>query len=394
MQKNNDLITEIKKIIKDEILKIVLSAGAGEYRRVDIERKTNHFYVSQYTQKQVFNKNLDPLELEQFLQEICPLFREQHYWTRQFEYTIKVSKKGKVLLQKKKSEGAQIKVTSDNNKQKAYILSSQNPPQVLVDMGVVTADGKVVNSKYGKFKQINRFLELIDDTLRGRDISTLSVLDFGCGKSYLTFLVYHYLTNIKKISANVVGLDLKQDVIENCNSLAQKYGYKNLHFQVGNIFEYQPTGQIDMVIALHACNTATDFALFNAIKWGTKTIFSVPCCQSEVNQQISRPRLKIVADYGIAKERISSLFTDIIRCNMLKSQGYSVDLIDFVDFSATPKNLMIRACKVAMPQSACQKAKEEAQDLMQEFGFSQMLYRLLYDQTLDKKTLVCPKCNH
>lgn len=268
--------------------------------------------------------------------------------------------------------------TAKHNKEKNYILpQGQNIP-ALVDLGVFGKDFMVVASKYDKYKQINRFIEIIDDSFSKMNKDEVTILDFGCGKSYLTFIVYYYFTEIKKVKAKVLGFDLKEDVVKNCNEIAKKYGYDNLKFYVNDVTKGEVyKDNVDMVITLHACDIATDFALYHAISHGVKHIFSVPCCQHEVCSSIKKGGdFDLLLTHGLIKERFSALLTDSIRAEILKKCGYEVDIIEFVDFAHSPKNLMLR-CKLKKKASP---DLNEVENLMATYGFKQKLYDLVKTQ--------------
>ena len=233
-----------------------------------------------------------------------------------------------------------------HNRTKKYVLQEGVPVPFLVDLGVMTAEGKVVKSRYDKFRQINRFLEFIEDVIDELPKDrTIRIIDFGCGKSYLTFAMYYYLHELQHRDIQVTGLDLKTDVIQHCNELAEKLGYDRLKFERGDISTYEGTDVADMVVTLHACDLATDYALDKAVKWGARVILAVPCCQHELNRQIKCDPLKPVLKYGIIKERVAALLTDALRANLLEQQGYETQILEFIDMEHTPKNLLIRAVK-------------------------------------------------
>lgn len=383
--KNKDMTVEeaLRKIAKLSPVKIVLSNVADKEQRiqkVQIEKKEKHFQIAEYSDKQVFHKNVDEEELIYFcIEELGVNFLQLNAWMLRGEASLKLTKKRKLLFDIKKADNSALAdEVRDNNRKKNYILEEGRVIEPLIDMGIFTKEGKIVSSMYDKFKQINRFIEIIDDELKKKIITHLNIIDFGCGKSYLTFIVYYYLTEIKKIKVNMIGLDLKEDVIRKCNKAAKKYGYENLSFELGDINGYSAPFKVDMVITLHACDMATDFALYNAVNWGAGYIFSVPCCQHELNAQIKSEKFSLMTRYGIIKERFSALITDAIRGNLLEYMGYNVNLLEFVDLSHTPKNILIRAVKNPnKSENVKLRAMDEVKRMMEEYGINQALYRMI-----------------
>ena len=383
--KNRDMTVEeaLRKIAELSPVKIVLSNVADKEQRiqkVQIEKKDKHFQIAEYTDKQVFHKNVDEEELISFcIEELGVNFLQLNAWMLRGEASLKLTKKRKLLFDIKKADNSALAdEVRDNNRKKNYILEEGRVIEPLIDMGIFTKEGRIVSSMYDKFKQINRFIEIIDDELKKKIITHLNIIDFGCGKSYLTFIVYYYLTEIKKIKVNMIGLDLKEDVIRKCNKAAKKYGYENLSFELGDINGYSAPFKVDMVITLHACDMATDFALYNAVSWGAGYIFSVPCCQHELNAQIKSEKFSLMTRYGIIKERFSALVTDAIRGNLLEYMGYNVNLLEFVDLSHTPKNILIRAVKNPnKAENVKLRAMDEVKRMMEEYGLNQALYRMI-----------------
>ena len=262
-----------------------------------------------------------------------------------------------------------------HNREKEYILKEGENIPALVDLGVFTADFKIVRAKYDKYKQINRFIELIDHAFQDYGKEAITILDFGCGKSYLTFILYYYFAVKRGIKATIIGYDLKADVVLRCGEIAKKYGYEGLEFVHADVTKDVLTDRtIDMIVTLHACDVATDYALHYAIQKKADFIFSVPCCQHEVNSSIRKGgELDILLKHGIIKERVSALLTDAIRANVLEDMGYRVDMIEFIDFDHSPKNIMIRAKRNGKPGT---KGRAQAQALADAYGFKQTLLEL------------------
>lgn len=377
----------IVNIFEDAIQKAVFSNPTekdAEFKKITISRMPKFYQITKFTEKQVFHENIDFDNIaERCIELFGNGFTQIYARSQDKEYNVKIGKDGKVLY-KTKTLSPDTKTdiaVNEHNRKKQYILAEGEIIEPLIDMGIFTKDGKIINSMYDKYKQINRLIEIIDDSVKQMNTKKLNVIDFGCGKSYLTFIVYYYLTEIKKIDATIIGLDLKKDVIEKCNKAAEKYGYKNLKFCLGDINGFKCPFEVDMVITLHACDTATDYALYNAINWGAKMIFSVPCCQHELNSQIKTDNLSLLTRYGIIQERFSALLTDSIRGNLLEYCGYKTQLLEFIDFSHTPKNILIRAVlRNTTPKATKEKALNEVTNVIEEFNVKPTLYKLLFDK--------------
>jgi len=385
----DELKRAVNEIMVEEIIKIVISNKMNndvKYNKITFmlkEDKGKEYYqIEKYTEKQVFHENINLESLEEKLLEyLHGNYKQLSAWSGIHTFDLKISKKGKVFLGKKTSDNAKV-ANKNHNKEKNYILKEGMIIEPLIDLGIFTKEGKVINSKYDKYKQINRFIEIIDDEVKRNDFEELTILDFGCGKSYLTFIVYYYFTQIKKINVKMIGLDLKEEVIKKCNDIAEKYGYENLHFEIGDINGFKYNNNVDMVITLHACDTATDYALYNAIKWNTKMIFSVPCCQHEFNDQMKAESLSILTRYGIVQERVAALMTDAVRANLLEYLGYKTQLLEFIDISHSPKNILIRAAKGNVSKDKKEKALAEVKALMEQFNFNPTLFNLLKEDKL------------
>ena len=360
------------------------------------------FSTESYKNPQVFHKLLTGEKIKNFFKDdFLSLYKNVTIETTESTLTILTNKKGeKKLLKKKRTSSPVQNLTKvPHNKTKNYILKEGIPVPFLVELGVMTKEGKIHNQKYDKFRQINRFLEFVDDILPEilKPVSSkeegqtrpLEITDFGCGKSYLTFALYHYLVVLKELKANIKGLDLKKDVINHCNDLAKKCGYENLIFSTGDIAEYRDSKKdslepLDLVITLHACDTATDYALAYAVEHKAKSILSVPCCQHEINSQLKKQNsmemLNPLLKHGIIKERFSALVTDVLRVEALESVGYKTQLLEFIDMENTPKNLMIRGVlkdfSTSFPQPENQLSKD-GKALKNALNIKQTLLNLL-----------------
>ncbi len=371
----------VKEIAENGPYKIVLSGGRGEYRKVVFERKIiggrRCYQIGRYTEKQVFHENIDEDSLENVLAgQETDRYRQLNAFATGQEWDAKISKKGKVSVNRRQTDGKMITV-SGNNRKKKYILEEGMDIPVFTHLGIFTKDGKVVRSMYDKFRQINRFAEIVDDVMKNYNKTSINIVDFGCGKSYLTFIVYYYLHEVKGLDVHITGLDLKEQVINDCNDLAEKFGYTGLRFELGDINGYKTDVDVDMVMTLHACDVATDYALYNAICWNAQYILSVPCCQHELNKQMHTDGFAALTRYGIIKERFAALATDSIRGLMLEACGYKTDIMEFIDIAHSPKNLLIRAVKKNVSQDKKNRSVSDAENLCREFGVRQTLMDML-----------------
>lgn len=374
----NELNNKLNDIFLQDIEKVVISNGKNtEFKKIVISKKKQGFQAEKFTEKQAFHESISQEQVECYCRECMNVgYKQLNAWTSDSEYAVKVSKKGKVFFNKSKASST-VKVNKDNNRKKNYYLQEGTVIPPLVDMGVFTKEGKVVNSMYDKYRQINKFIQFIVEAVDKANLKKINIVDFGCGKSYLTFVVYYYLTYVKGMDVTMTGLDLKEDVIRKCQETAEKYGYDKLSFKVGDVAVYESEQPVDMVITLHACDTATDYALYHAIRWGTRIIISVPCCQHELNSQINSEEYGALTRYGLLKERTAAIMTDAIRANLLEYSGYKTQILEFIDFTHTPKNLLIRAVKSNIKKEHKEKMLEEVEALNKEFNLSPTLYNLL-----------------
>lgn len=343
-----------------------------KFRQIEIKGE-KLYQVTEYIEKQVKHKNLVAEEFKNYLADILSNnYKQANITTTKAVYSILISKKGQVTVKKKMAEKPLILM---HNREKQYLLKEGQPVDFLVALGVMNDEGYVTKHRYDKFRQINRFLEFVEDIVyKLPNDKTIKIIDFGCGKSYLTFAIYYFLKEKKGLDVNIIGLDLKKEVIKNCNELAEKLNYTNLKFLMGDIADYELQDDVDMVVTLHACDTATDYALYKAIRWNAKVILSVPCCQHEVNGQIANDVLSPLLKYGILKERMSALITDAVRGETLKEQGYDAQILEFIDMEHTPKNLLIRAVK---KDKYTYKKDEQLEKMVEELSIKPTLRELL-----------------
>lgn len=392
-----------EEMVNHDLLNIVISNSKEKDRVAKVKirpvllKGELYYQVSEYIGDKIFHNNYTKDALLDLLPSwFDGLFYQAEILSKKRQAFILVSKKGKATIKFKvadtnKRNENRVQEDSSNlddienfqhNKKKNYILQEGTVLPFLVDLGVMTKEGTIIKAKMDKYRQINRFLEYVEDVLPYLDnTKELTILDFGCGKSYLTFAMYYYLKELKGFYINIIGLDLKKDVILQCSTLSKKYGYENLKFIQGDIASYDGNSSVDMVVTLHACDTATDQALFKAVTWGAKVILSVPCCQHELNGQIHCETLEPIIKYGIIKERMSALITDALRAELLESKGYRVQLLEFIDMEHTPKNILIRAVKRNSAETEKDKKDMELSECMEFLGVTPCLLNLFREET-------------
>ena len=378
-------ITQLLDIcISDKLIDMVISGqkNKSEDKAVKVRirpvilKNEIEYQVSEFVGRKVLHSNHGAADVKKkIIDYMTEDFKQAQINMTDAAATI-LSSKSKTLTCKYKKAG-QLKVQRDlsHNRTKKYIIQEGKPVAFMIDLGVMGQDGKIIRTRYDKFRQINRFLEYIEDILPKLDKEReLTIIDFGCGKSYLTFAMYYYLKELKGYNIRIIGLDLKADVIEHCNELRTRYGYDKLDFYVGDIATYKDVDKVDMVVTLHACDTATDYALAKAVKWGAEVILSVPCCQHEANRTIKSDILSPVMDYGILKERMAAIVTDAARAKLLTANGYDTQILEFIDMEHTPKNLLIMAVKSSKEDIS---AREKTKDMLEALNLELTIDKLI-----------------
>ncbi len=381
----NQIEELLKRVLTSLLVDMVISGarGGGDFIKIKVRpvmiRDSLYFQVSRYTDKQVFHENMTAEDaLETLSGWILHDFRQAQIRMQDEMVTVLVSKKGKATVKSKKAACIETQ-NLEHNRKKQYIIEEGTAVPFMIDLGVMTESGKIIRTRYDKYRQINRFLEFIEDILPELPTDrTVHIIGFGCGKSYLTFAMYYYLKVLKHYDIRITGLDLKQKVIEDCQALADRYGYDGLQFLCGDIADYNGTDEVDMVVTLHACDTATDYALYKAVKWHASVILSVPCCQHELNRKMQCETLSGAFQYGLIKERTAALMTDAMRGQLLEMKGYKTQLLEFIDMEHTPKNILIRGVKSKglLPKAARKQQMENYQKCRDFFGAELTLEKL------------------
>lgn len=374
----------LSTLFDERMIRAVLSQPkkkSQEFQKITFkwieDKKRSGYQVESFTSTQVFHRFVNEADLMDELCRCMEDFKQCHCFSVHQEAAVKVSKKGKLFVMKQDLKEKRT-VNTDHDRKKKTLLPEDEVIGPLVDLGVMTKEGQIIASKRQKLRQINRFLELVDDCLKDADPSRmLRIVDFGCGKSYLTFILYYYLHEVRKLNVEITGLDLKKDVIEHCRKVAQSYGYDSLRFEIGNVEKWCEDESVDLVVTLHACDTATDYALYHAVRQNAKAIMSVPCCHHELSTQIESDRFESLMKYGIIKERLCALLSDTIRAQALTACGYQTQVLEFIDMDHSLKNLMIRAVKKQVSEGQKMKAMNQIKEISKEFSADNALVRLL-----------------
>ncbi len=378
MSEIRDLISEL--IFEENFISAVFSSvrkpSETDYKKVNIkavlikEEKMFQFEYFMNDNKVIHENTTYEQFLEKFQEFVEKTFKQVMLFTDKRDVQILISKKGKIKIINKKPTKKYTGELS-HNRIKNYILKEGTPYDFLVKLNICDPEGKVYKKKYDKFKQLNKYLEFVSNSIDAfRDEEEITIVDFGCGKAYLTFALYHYLVNELKLRVNIVGLDLKKDVIDYCNQVTEDLGYKNLKFLVGDIRDYDSEVDVSMVVSLHACDIATDIALAKSVAWNAKLIFAVPCCQHELFEKIDSKSLNPMLKHGIVREKLSSLITDSIRGLKLESLGYEVNMMEFIDMEHTPKNILIKALRTSedFREESLEEKTREYLDFKKQFA--------------------------
>ncbi|MBE6107295.1 MAG: SAM-dependent methyltransferase [Erysipelotrichaceae bacterium] len=379
----------LKNLFDERMVRVVLSQPKKKDQKIQkivlkwiSEKKRSGYQEESFSSTQVFHRFVEEQDLIDEIAALMEEFRQCHCFTESQEAAVKVSKKGKLFVLKQELKEKRT-VDSSHNRKKKTLLPEDEVIGPLVDLGIMTKEGQIISSKRQKLRQINRFLELVDDCLKeNQNEKKLRIVDFGCGKSYLTFILYYYLHEVRKLNVEITGLDLKTDVIAHCQKVAESYGYSNLYFKVGNVESWSEEEPVDLVVTLHACDTATDYALYHAVRQKAKAIMSVPCCHHELSTQVTSERFESLIKYGIIKERMCALFTDTIRAQALVACGYQTQVLEFIDMDHSLKNLMIRAVKKPVSESMKKKAMQQIKELSDEFSLNNTMVRCLIQEGL------------
>ncbi|GAB6107558.1 class I SAM-dependent methyltransferase [Fusibacter bizertensis] len=326
------ILSNVKKGVEKTFLKV-------DIKPVEIKGEVLFQVSYQYEQK-IIHENMRELELLKKIENLLgAYFKQAQIFSVGADYQILFNKKGMGTTIKKPP--TRFSVNISHNRQKNYLIPEGVPCDFMQYLGVMDDQGKVIKKRYDKFRQLNKYLEFVEDALSYLPEEP-TIIDFGCGKAYLTFALYYYLVKIKQMKVKIIGLDLKEDVIEYCNSVASKLNYEGLSFQKGDIKDFSFAGQVDMVVSLHACDTATDEAIGKAVGWGAKVIYAVPCCQHELFNQLNNDTMMPLLKHGIVKDKLTTIVTDTLRACALESVGYNVQMVEFIDLEHTPKNILIR----------------------------------------------------